>query len=100
MSTNLSNLFGAQRQIQLWRISSRTPCASPRRPAGRPRVRRRKLAGLPDSDKRDIVRQIAEDTEAPSDIHRHFESYPHPFSKKLYARYLGALKNYKMSLGL
>jgi hypothetical protein len=78
-------------------------CALPISPA----VRRAALAfedeswqEMPDRDKLDIVRQIAEDTEAPSDINRHFESYPHPFSKKLYARYLGALKNYKMSLGL
>ena len=57
-------------------------------------------ADLDDATKCDRVRQIAADTEAPSDINRHFESYPHPFSKKQYTKYLGALKNYKMTLGL
>lgn len=55
---------------------------------------------LDDETKRERVRQIAADTEAPSDINRHFESYPHPFSKKQYAKFLSALKLYKMSLGL
>ncbi len=100
MSNELEQPFGAQLHqlvAHLIKNAVRIP----------PSVRRAALAfedeswpGMPDSDKRDIVRQIAEDTEAPSDINRHFESYPHPFSKKLYARYLGALKNYKMSLGL
>lgn len=57
-------------------------------------------ADLDDETKRTRVREIAADTEAPSDINRHFESYPHPFSKKQYTKYLGALKNYKMTLGL
>ena len=55
---------------------------------------------LDDDTKRDRVRQIAADTEAPSDVNRHFESYPHPYSKKQYARFLGALNNYKLSFGL
>ncbi|MDY0146277.1 MAG: hypothetical protein RBS84_09870 [Kiritimatiellia bacterium] len=55
---------------------------------------------LDDDTKRDRVRQIAADTEAPSDVNRHFESYPHPYSKKQYAKYLGTLRTYKLSLGL
>ena len=50
--------------------------------------------------KRTLVRQIAESTEAPSAIQRHFEAYPHQFSKDVFARYLSALKSYKESLGL
>ncbi len=56
--------------------------------------------GLDEDEKRERVRKIAEATESPSAIHRHFESYPHHFSRDQYTRYLGALKNYKMTLGL
>ena len=42
---------------------------------------------------------IAEQTVAPSDVHRHYEAYPHQFSKKGYARYLDLLKLYRESLG-
>lgn len=55
---------------------------------------------LDESEKRERLRKIAEDTEAPSAIHRHFESYPHHYSKEQYTKYLGALKNYKMTQGL
>lgn len=50
--------------------------------------------------KRELIRQIAELTETPSAIQRHFEAYPHQFSKDVYARYLSALKSYRESLGL
>ncbi len=49
--------------------------------------------------KRTLLRQVAEMTESPSAIHRHFEAYPHQFSKDVYARYLSALKAYRESLG-
>ncbi|NLB65572.1 MAG: hypothetical protein GX803_03770 [Lentisphaerae bacterium] len=55
---------------------------------------------LPLEEKREMLQQIAEDTEAPSDVYRHFEAYPHAFSRRLYSNYLAALKNYKESLGL
>lgn len=42
---------------------------------------------------------IAEQTLAPSEVHRHYEAYPHKFSKKGYARYLSLLKLYQESLG-
>ena len=100
MSNELEQPFGAQLHqlvAHLIKNAVRIP----------PAVRRTALAfedeswpGLPYSDKREIVRQIAEDTQAPYDTQRHFESYPQTKKKKLYARYLGALKNYKMSLGL
>ena len=54
---------------------------------------------LEDSAKRARVREIAELTEAPSDVHRHFEAYPHKFSKDSYAHYLTALGLYKKALG-
>lgn len=44
--------------------------------------------------------EVAKHTTEPSPIHRHFESYPHAFSKNQYADYLGALKRYKDFLGL
>lgn len=50
--------------------------------------------------KRERVRTIAELTQAPSEIHRHMESYPHAFSKDRYAEYLVALRFYAESLGL
>ena len=49
--------------------------------------------------KRARVRDIAGQTEAPSDIHRHFEAYPHPFSKKSFARFLASQALYKEALG-
>ncbi len=54
---------------------------------------------LDESTQRDRLREIAELTEAPSDIHRHFEAYPHPYSREGYARYLTALNLYKEALG-
>lgn len=42
---------------------------------------------------------IAEQTLAPSEVHRHYEAYPHSFSKRGYARYLNFLKLYQESLG-
>ena len=54
---------------------------------------------LDDSTKRSRVRKIAELTEAPSDIHQHFEAYPHKFSKDGYGRYITALHLYKEMLG-
>ncbi len=48
--------------------------------------------------KRSLLREIAEQTEAPSAVYRHMESYPHAFSKKRYADYLDALRLYKQSL--
>lgn len=45
------------------------------------------------------LEKIAELTAAPSEVHRHFEAYPHKFSKACYARYLTALKLYQESLG-
>jgi len=57
-------------------------------------------ADLPDEDKRSRIARIAEQTEPPSDIQRHFEGYPHHFSKDQYGIYLSALKYYKESLGL
>ena len=50
--------------------------------------------------KRTRIRAIAECTEAPSDVHRHIEAYPHAFSKKRYADYLVALRLYKESLAV
>ena len=50
--------------------------------------------------KRTRLLEVAKHTEEPSPIHRHFESYPHAFSKEQYAAYLGALKRYKDSLGI
>ena len=51
-----------------------------------------------DATKLSLLREIAEQTEASSAIYRHMESYPHAFSKKLYADYLDALRLYKQSL--
>ena len=51
------------------------------------------------STKRARLREIAELTSAPSDIHRHFEAYPHKFSKAGYAHYLTCLRLYKELLG-
>ena len=50
--------------------------------------------------KRGRMRNVAELTEAPSEINRHIESYPHAFSKAKYAEYLAALKLYKADLGI
>ena len=50
--------------------------------------------------KRGRMRKVAELTEAPSEINRHIESYPHAFSKSKYAEYLAALKHYKADLGI
>ena len=50
--------------------------------------------------KRTRLNAIAELTEAPSEVHRHMEAYPHPFSKKRYAEYLTALRLYKESLAI
>lgn len=52
-----------------------------------------------DAAKRARLREIAERTAAPSDIHRHFEAYPHPYSKKNYAHYLTLQNLYQESLG-
>lgn len=49
-------------------------------------------------EKKARVREIAELTEAPSAIYRHFESFPHAFGKEQYARYLKALDLYKAQL--
>lgn len=57
-------------------------------------------AGFNAETKRKLLREVATHTEEPSPIHRHFESYPHAFSKNQYADYLGALKRYKESLGI
>ena len=45
------------------------------------------------------LRDIADSTEAPSDIHRHFEAYPHKYSKNSYAHYLTLQNLYQESLG-
>ena len=55
---------------------------------------------LPDDDKSAQVREIAALTEEPSPIFRHFESFPHPASREIYARYAKALALYKTQLGL
>lgn len=49
--------------------------------------------------KRARVRDIAGHTEAPSDVHRHFEAYPHPYSKKSFAKFLAAQAQYREALG-
>ena len=49
--------------------------------------------------KRTRLRQIAAATMAPSDIHRHFEAYPHKYSKNSYAHFLTLHKLYQESLG-
>ena len=54
---------------------------------------------LEKADKRARLARIAELTTAPSEIHRHYEAYPHPFSKKGYAHYLSLLKLYQEALG-
>ena len=51
------------------------------------------------SAKRARLLEIAEWTDASSEINRHFAAYPHQYSKDGYARYLVALKLYKESLG-
>ena len=53
----------------------------------------------PEEKKRRLA-DVAALTEAPSDIHRHMEAYPHAFSQKRYADYLSALKFYKDSINL
>ena len=45
------------------------------------------------------LRDIADSTEAPSDIHRHFEAYPHAHSRNSYARFLATQKLYREALG-
>lgn len=57
-------------------------------------------ARLDEATKRARVRAIAELTQAPSEIHRHMEAYPHSFSKDRYAEYLVALRFYAQSLGV
>lgn len=57
-------------------------------------------AKLDDDTKRARLRTIAAETEAPSEVSRHLEAYPHPFTKKRYAEYLDALRLYKQSLNL
>ena len=52
-----------------------------------------------EATKRTRLRQVAELTTAPSDIHQHFEAYPHKFSKAGYAHYLTCLRLYKELLG-
>ena len=54
---------------------------------------------LDDDAKRRRLREIAELTEAPSDVHRHFEAYPHKYSKNSYAHFLTLQKLYQESLG-
>ena len=49
--------------------------------------------------KRARLRDIAANTEVPSDVHRHFEAYPHPFSMKSFARFLASQALYKEALG-
>lgn len=55
---------------------------------------------LADDAKRTRLRAIAAETEAPSEVSRQLEAYPHPFTKKRYADYLEALRLYKKSLNL
>ena len=55
---------------------------------------------LDEATKRSRLRAIADLTAAPSDVHRHMEAYPHPFSKKRYAEYLEALRLYQQSLAV
>ena len=54
---------------------------------------------LADADKRARLAAIAAQTAAPSEVHRHFEAYPHKFSKQRYAEYLTLLKLYQEALG-
>ena len=56
--------------------------------------------GLDVATKRARLKAVAELTEAPSDVHRHIEAYPHEFSKKRYADYLLALRLYKELLAV
>ena len=55
---------------------------------------------LADDAKRARLRIIAAETETPSEVSRHLEAYPHPFTKKRYADYLEALRLYKKSLNV
>lgn len=55
---------------------------------------------LADDAKRARLRVIAAETEPPSEVSRHLEAYPHPFTKKRYADYLEALRLYKQSLNV
>jgi hypothetical protein len=55
---------------------------------------------LDDETKRRRLRAIAELTQAPSDVNRHIEAYPHSFSKNRYAEYLEFLRLYAKSLGI
>ena len=55
---------------------------------------------LDDATKRKRLLEVAKHTEEPSPIHRHFESFPHAFSKNQYADYLTSLKRYKEFLGV
>lgn len=50
------------------------------------------------AEKRARLAAIAEQTTAPSEVHRHYEAYPHKFSKKGYARYLDLLRLYQEAL--
>jgi len=54
-----------------------------------------------DLDKADKLKRlstIGELTDSSSEIGRHMEAYPHPFSKKRYQDYLDLIKQYKESL--
>jgi acyl-CoA reductase-like NAD-dependent aldehyde dehydrogenase len=55
---------------------------------------------LPQAEKADRLRAVAQATEEPSDVFAHFDAYPHKMSKDTYAKYLAALKLYKESMGL
>ena len=63
-------------------------------------VEKHEWSKLPEDDKSDRIREIAELTEAPSDIHRHFESFPHPASREIYAKYAKALALVKEQSGI
>lgn len=57
-----------------------------------------KWHSMPLQEQIDLVRNIERETEAPSAIYRHYESYPHPFSRTLFSKFSAALKDYKQSL--
>jgi len=44
------------------------------------------------------MESLLEETGPSSDVGKHMEGYPHPFSKKRYQAYLTAMKLYKKSL--
>ena len=49
--------------------------------------------------KRARVRDPPDPTAAPSDTPRHFEAYPHPYSKKSFAKFLATQTQYREALG-